>query len=121
MKTPDAAVDFISMFLPKWRSESENTYHRSDMDKTVFETITNIIDTAYIYNLMTSDKKYGNFIGVISDSVKSLELETIVVNDNVVALGNVGNEKRDELRLVVAQQFIYFYETAYTDAGDTTH
>lgn len=109
IKTADAAIDFMSQFLGKWSSLGKNDYHRGDFTEKIYENICRYIEPRYFYNLIVKDKKYSKYKGITKDTIISFEDHW---NNDAKAIAKLGNEHNNDFREVVAQRFIYTFESS---------
>ncbi|BDG67573.1 NTPase [Enterococcus innesii] len=115
VKTADQALDFISQFLGKATALGKSDYRRTDMDRSTYELIGELIDPNYFYELLKENEKYSSLINIEKENVVSLE-DRYDSNGEEDEFSRVGNEHNDEFRVTVASQFIYIHEHSVKDS-----
>lgn len=115
VKTADQALDFISQFLGKATALGKSDYRRTDMDRSTYELIGELIDPNYFYELLKENEKYSSLINIEKENVVSLE-DRYDSNGEEDDFSRVGNEHNDEFRVTVASQFIYIHEHSVKDS-----
>lgn len=111
VKTGVQAVDFISQFLNRWTNLDSNKSRYSDLldnnSSTYQFWFDSKFDASYLYKLISSDRAYKDFKGIQQKDVEYFEKRNLAKKQ----VNLVGKEQTDEFRRVIAQQFIYLYES----------
>lgn len=109
IKTGKQAVDFVSQFLGKWSNLGSNRHFRSDLldsgSATYKYWFENKLDSKHIYERIITSKDYKKYKDTSWSEIKEFKRH----ENDPVAL--TGNEKSDDFRNVIAQQFVYLYES----------
>lgn len=105
--TADDAIDFISQFLGFWTTGS--ICRRGDLDLELVKKIDNFVDTSFLYNIISGNKKYKQYKGIKEGDLPSFRFPFQIGDyDNV---SKVGNEHTARFREAVAKRFMYYYES----------
>lgn len=113
VKTADGAIDFISQFLSGWTEVGDGVTHRSDLFDNDFATyrywFTNDFDAKYLYDLIIKSKKYAKYKNVPLEDIKRFDRLAESVGEEDI--NREGKEQSDDFRKVIAQQFIYIFNS----------
>jgi hypothetical protein len=108
IKTHSDVLDFLTSYLPTW--SGSNGKRRGDFSQAAYDTVKKLIKPDILYKkLIKNDAELAN----INEFVR---LEHRFDNSDV---NKVGNEKSDEFRKILAQQFAYIHQRAKTEDGAT--
>lgn len=98
LKTGSDVLDFLTNYLATW--SGGRGQRRGDFNKASFDTVAKLVEPKKLYNLLLKDDKS---LASIDEYVK------LEHRDDDSDVNKVGNEKSEEFRKIVAQQFSYLY------------
>ena len=105
--TSDGVINFITQFLGISTSMSDGISYRSDVDSATLKTIQKYVDLEYFYDLISRDSRYDDVVNAKEKKFRSFSDPFNRENKNI---GRVGNERTEDFRKVVVEQFIYQYD-----------
>ncbi len=113
IKTADGAIDFISQFLSGWTGVGDGVTHRSDLFDNDFATyrywFADDFDAKYLYDLIMQSQKYAKYKDVPLKNIERFDrLSELVGKEDI---SREGKEQSDDFRKVIAQQFIYIFNS----------
>lgn len=117
IKTGKQAVDFISQFLGKWSNLGSNKHFRSDLfdngGTTYRYWFVDKLDAQHLYDKLVKSGDFKKFKGIKKADVR--EFDRYGRSDIDI---QTGSEKNQEFRDVIAQQFIYLFESGIDKPED---
>jgi hypothetical protein len=119
VQSADAAVDFISQWLPSWAAISSTDCRRQDLDVATYNVINRYVDPDYLYQLIVNDDRYKEHNGITEGMLPSFEEQSLARGGKHSDLSSVGNEQTDAFRNIVAKRFVYFFEAQPLDVDIT--
>lgn len=106
LKNSDDVLDFLTNYLATW--SGGRGQRRGDFNQASFDTVAKLIDPKKLYEkLQKEDKSLASVNGYV-------KLEH---RDDDSDVNKVGNEKSEEFRKIVAQQFSYLYHQSLKKDG----
>ena len=119
IKTGKQAIDFISQFLGKWSNLGSGKHFRSDLfdnGATAYKYwFADKLDAQHLYDKLVRSNDFKKFKGIKKADVR--EFDRYGRSDIDI---QTGSEKNQEFRDVIAQQFIYLFETGIKVAESQT-
>lgn len=110
IKTSTQALDFITQFLGRWTDLETGRIFVSDLldqgSAPYRQWFDKYFDAKYLCEVLTSDEKYQRYQGLAENNVLTFDR----FDRSAQALNRAGNERSDEFRNIIAQQFIYLFE-----------
>lgn len=111
INTGKQAVDFVSQFLGKWSNLGSNKHFRSDLldngGTTYKYWFTDKLDSQHLYEKLIKSSDFKKFKGIERSNVQEFDRY-----GNTDVNVQTGNEKTQEFREIIAQQFIYLFESS---------
>ena len=108
----DGAISFLTQFLGVSTSMSDGVSYRSDIDSATLKTIQKYVDLEYLYDLIGGDSRYNDIVNAKEKKFRSFNDPFNRENRNI---GRIRNERTEDFRRIVVEQFVYQYDKLGSD------